>query len=313
VTVLHDVAVIGAGPAGAVVAHVLARLGRKVALVDECRRARGVFAELLPTSAGALLGELDLLDAVTAGPHIAATPDGWHLDRARFDADLVRLAVDAGVTVFTARASTFDLTSSGWLIRGDGIEDDDEAVSARFVVDASGRRAVVATKHGARRITGTPRSAIVVGIENNRNDDDCRRIVEHTTDGGVFVSAPLAGRRRVVALHAREEVARAILRQPIELNLRIRRSALVGPLIHPRAKIGPPVLLESGTARLDRVVGHRWLAVGDAAQSFDPLAGDHGIVRALESALRAAHAIDEAMHDRPAALDTYVETYASAA
>jgi len=312
VTVLHDVAVIGAGPAGAVVARVLARAGRKVALVDECRRSRGMVAELLPTSAGALLGDLDMLDVVMGGRHLAATPDGWHLDRARFDADLVHLAAQAGATLVTARASTFDLTSSGWMIRADGLAEDDEAVSARFVVDASGRRAVVATKHGARRISGTRRHAIVVGIENNRSDDDCGRIVEKTTDG-VFVSAPLAGRRRVVAFHAREDVARAILRQPIELNLRIRRSALVGPLIHPRARIGAPVLVETGTARLDRVVGHRWLAVGDAAQSFDPLADDHGIVRALEGGLRAAHAIDEAMHDRPAALDTYGETYASAA
>jgi flavin-dependent dehydrogenase len=293
-----DVAVIGGGPAGAAVARLLARAGRSVVLVDACRRQQVTLAERIPASAAGILAELDLLDTVVTGPHIPAEPDGWHVDRARFDGDLVHLAVHAGATLVATTARDFDLTFDGWRIAVD-----ETAIHARFIVDATGRRAVVATRHGARRLRVSSRCALVVTIENNGPDHDRRHIIE-PIPGGVLTSAPLSGRRRVVALHADERFARSILQTPIELQLRIRASAEIGPLIHPRARLTNPVLFETGAGRLDRVVGHRWLAVGDAAVSCDPLTSD-GIVRALESAVHAARAIDAALDDRPQALDEY--------
>lgn len=292
----HDVAVIGGGPAGCVVARQLARAGRSVVLVDPCKRPRATVAELIPGSTRPLLSDLGLLDIVEGGPHIAAEPDGWHIDRARFDKDLMHLAVDSGVELVAAEARELDLDSWGWTI-------DHGAAHAHFVVDASGRRAVVARAQGARRLKVSSRCALVVTVENNGPDTDRRRVIEPIA-GGVLSSAPLAGRRRIVALHADERFARAILQTPIELQLRIRASADVGPLIHPRARLTNPVFFDAGAGRLDRVVGHRWLAVGDAAVSFDPLTSD-GLVRALEGAVQAARAIDDALNDRPEALDAY--------
>jgi flavin-dependent dehydrogenase len=295
---LHDVAVIGGGPAGAMVARLLARAGRTVVLVDACKRPQVTLAERIPASAAPLLSDLDLYDTVVTGPHIQAEPDGWHLDRGRFDADLIHLAVHAGASLVPAVARDFDLTFDGWRIAVD-----ETSLHARFVVDATGRRAVLATRQGARRLRVSSRCALVVTLENNGHDGDRRQIVEPIA-GGVLTSAPLSGRRRVVALHADERFARSILQTPIELQLRIRASAEIGPLVHPRARLSNPVLFETGAGRLDHVVGHRWLAVGDAAVSCDPLTSD-GIVRALESAVQAAAAIDAALDDRPEALDAY--------
>lgn len=289
---MHDVAVIGGGPAGAVVARLLALAGRSVVLVDPCKRPRVSLSELVPGAAADVLAHLGLLDIVENGPHIPAAPDGWHIDRARFDGDLVHLAVHAGVELVRREARAFDLGFDGWTIdRGE--------THARFVIDASGRRAVVATSQGARRLRVSSRCALVVTVENNGADPDRRRVIE-TISGGVLTSAPLAGRRRIVALHADERFARAVLATPIELQLRIRASAEVGPLLHPRARLTNPVFFDVGAGRLDRVVGHRWLAVGDAAVSYDPLATD-GIVRAFESAIMAANAVHAALDDRPEA------------
>ena len=289
-------AVIGGGPAGCVVARQLVLAGHRVVLVDPCKRPRMTLAERIPGSARALLSDLDLLRIVETGPHIPADPDGWHIDRARFDGDLMHVAVDSGVELLAAEARDLVLDSWGWTI-------DHGAAHARFVVDATGRRAVVATGQGARRLRVSSRCALVVTVENNGNDADRRHVIEPIA-GGVLMSAPLAGRRRIVALHADERFARAVLQTPIELQLRIRASKEVGPLIHPRARLTNPVFYEAGAGRLDRVIGHRWLAVGDAAVSFDPLTSD-GLVRALEGAVQAARAIDEALNDRPEALDAY--------
>ena len=289
---LHDVAVIGGGPAGATVARWLSRAGRSVALVDAGARSRVALVEHVPTSAESLLADLGVLDL------LSHAPDGWLVERARFDSDLLHLAIHDGASFVAGRAQSFDLTTEGWRICVDG-----EAVHARFAVDASGRRAVLATRHGARRLRVSSRCALVVTIENNGHDVD-RRLVVEPVPGGVLTSAPLSGRRRIVALHADERMARKILETPIELSLRIRASKEVGPLIHPRARLTNPVFVEAGAGRLDRIVGYRWLAVGDAAVSYDPLTSD-GIVRALETAAHAAHAIHAALDDRPEALNDY--------
>jgi flavin-dependent dehydrogenase len=51
-----------------------------------------------------------------------------------------------------------------------------------------------------------------------------------------------------------------------------------------------PRVASASTSRLSSVVGPDWLAVGDAAVSFDPLSSQ-GIITALEEAIEAADAI----------------------
>ena len=51
----------------------------------------------------------------------------------------------------------------------------------------------------------------------------------------------------------------------------------------------PPMVVPAASARLDRMGGADWLAIGDAAASFDPLSSQ-GIVSALETGIKAAAA-----------------------
>ncbi|HEV2237698.1 MAG TPA: FAD-dependent oxidoreductase, partial [Ktedonobacterales bacterium] len=64
-----DVAVVGAGPAGATTATLLARAGQRVVLLDRARFPREKpCAENLSPAAEPILRELGALEAVTAGP-----------------------------------------------------------------------------------------------------------------------------------------------------------------------------------------------------------------------------------------------------
>src|SRR5204863_2365260 len=58
------------------------------------------------------------------------------------------------------------------------------------------------------------------------------------------------------------------------------------------------------SAALDQAHGTGWLAVGDAACSFDPLSS-LGIRHALESGTWAASAVDEALHGKLNSLHLY--------
>ena len=58
--------------------------------------------------------------------------------------------------------------------------------------------------------------------------------------------------------------------------------------------LGPPRLLPAQTRRLDRVTRPGWLAVGDAATTFDPLSSQ-GLVKALRSAVLGSYAARDAL------------------
>ena len=60
------------------------------------------------------------------------------------------------------------------------------------------------------------------------------------------------------------------------------------------------------TQTLSKVVGEGWLALGDAASTFDPLSSV-GIFKALRSGIYAAYAIKDFFAGRSKALPTYAQ------
>ena len=116
---IWDAVIAGAGPAGAVAAHVLARHGRKVLLVDTAPKHAIKVGEALPAAALRLLralgiritcdstayvpigGNLFCWDSEElSGTDFFRDPDGpgWRLERLRFDFELREAAKSSGAT-----------------------------------------------------------------------------------------------------------------------------------------------------------------------------------------------------------------------
>jgi flavin-dependent dehydrogenase len=161
-----DAIVAGAGPAGAVAACVLAREGRRVLLIDTVDSAMPKIGEALPGAAARLMCALELPAPKRGGPHAAIggnlssggsdeliarefilEPDGpgWRLDRARFDADLRAGAVGAGAQYHSARVASVERRDEDWLVRFNTASSE----AARWIIDATGRRASIARRVGA--------------------------------------------------------------------------------------------------------------------------------------------------------------------
>src|SRR4051812_28528601 len=126
---------------------------------------------MLPPIATNLLEGLGVWDAFRRGGHreIAGTAaawgtpsprdnpylfgnsrDGWHLDRGRFDAMLAAEAERKGVQLDRlVRIVQADREGRGWRLR----LSDRSTRTARFVLDATGRRAAFARGQGARART----------------------------------------------------------------------------------------------------------------------------------------------------------------
>ena len=201
------------GPPGCAAAARLARDGAKVALAHR-PAVNQRHSESLPGAAaralvGAGLEPVDTLvegrcggtlSAWGSGQLVAsdgfASPDGagWWIDRDRFDAALRHRCVGLGV-VAPHRPDTRSTP------RGPGVDGTIRAgadVSARWVIDATGRTAAVARRLGAIRRTGPPLVAVHARTSTPREQPSARIFLEAEADGWWYVGA--SSRRRISAV-----------------------------------------------------------------------------------------------------------------
>ncbi|MGF6705628.1 tryptophan 7-halogenase [Pseudomonas frederiksbergensis] len=311
-----DVLVVGAGPAGAVCARTLALAGHRVLLVDDVRSSNRKVGENLIGAARPLLRDLGLLpwvelsEPVTCSGTLSAWGEdvlrsndfirdpngiGWCLDRPRFDSCLREAAIAVGAQWRQVRLNAVQKDSAGWRASlSDGV------VSARWIIDASGRRSILARRLGVSRRQDSDLVALYTWRQSQ--SQETRTVVESSPHGWWY-TATLPHERQVVALHVGAADASHIMRKQSEW------SDLLAATQHIRGKCEPatPASLFSTDASgssLDSWGGERWLAVGDAALAFDPLSSQ-GIFNALYTGLRGAQAVIGALAGRQQTLTKY--------
>jgi len=311
-----DVVVAGAGPAGATAARVLARGGLSVLMVDRLVKATPKIGETLPGAALRLLGRLGLEGIAEAhqgsrashwpvggslvawGSDVLTPTDalrdpagrGLRLDRRRFDADLRAAGIAAGAA--HRPADVVDLARAGeeWIVD----LDDGGVARAAWIIDATGRRARIARLLGSARRRAAPLVALYRTGMPERNADLDRTIIEARPDGWVYAGRLGTG-RWVFGYHTGPREA-----------ARLRSSS--GDQILPdapglEALLGPVrfdadvVALDARGGMLDTPCGAGWISCGDAALSFDPIAGQ-GLFNALRSGMAAAEVVAGAMAGR---------------
>jgi flavin-dependent dehydrogenase len=274
-----DVVIAGAGPAGCATAIALARRGITSRVIDRGGSSRGRSGEMLQPAARRLLEQLNV--DISAQPRALGVSsawesealeqndffagmsgDGWLLDRTTFDAALAAAAREVGVTF----VSEFD-------VRG------------CFVVDATGAAAAIARARGAKRIAYDR----LTGIFGTMDDADREgfTLIEAVEDGWWYRGAG------VVAFMSDVDIIRS--RRMHELRNWV---AALKSTTHAFATCVSRLRIRSGaSAILDRIVGEDWVAVGDAASTWDPLSAA-GIYKALRNGVDAANAIANGTPDR---------------
>ncbi|HEX2120397.1 MAG TPA: NAD(P)/FAD-dependent oxidoreductase, partial [Thermoanaerobaculia bacterium] len=280
----YDVAIVGGGPAASVTALLLARAGASCVILergDDAVGGRGDKpGESLAPAVRPLLEELGVWDELERDGHrpchgnrsvwgsdavdempFVFTPygHGWHLDRRRFERMLAARAVEAGAE----RRINVRL--------GD-------VPRARFYVDATGRASWLAKQRGARRVVDDTLVASVAFLRGGDMDDSFTLV--EAAENGWWYSAPIPG-GRLAAMFVTDR-ADAAWAPPVQTRERIET--------HGYALAEPPRWVDASSARLDRVAGDDWLAVGDAATSLDPLSS-HGLGNAIAGGMNAARAI----------------------
>lgn len=284
------VAIVGAGPAGCAAALELCRLGAAVVLLSDGRDGIG---EQMPPEARPLLQQLALLpleghlDCVgvrtawwteTLSDHsfiFHPFGNGWLLDRRAFGLRMRQRAVDAGAVLLEpVRLVTLD-RSRDWRLCLDSGE-----VACDWIIDASGRHAAVARRLGFRRQCFDRQFAIVGWLQTGADDEDSTLTVERR-DVGWWYTARLPHGRRVAALITSERP------DLICWEKQLRSTRHIAPLLGSYSCYGLLVVRPAESSMLERSAGSGWMAIGDAAASYDPIAS-RGLVAALESGIAAA-------------------------
>ncbi len=310
------VVVAGAGPAGAVAALALARAGHTVIVLDAGLRSPRV-GETLPPAALPMLRDLGLLDSFRRQRHLPSAGSlsawgspvlaavdaivdphgpGWQLDRCLFDALLLDAARAAGARVIDAGVlcSARRIDSHGWRIRlASGSE-----LRCSWLVDATGRRRTLARLCGGRLHRLDRLVAFQAHLHpregDTATDEETRTLVEAVRDGWWYTSrAPSGG--RVVAFLTDGDLADAAEFLSVEgFRGRLARTGHIRSAIDSGAWLERPRGGDASTARLERVTGEGWIAVGDAALSFDPLSSQ-GVFNAMYTGLKGGQAVGAAI------------------
>ncbi|MEX3829124.1 NAD(P)/FAD-dependent oxidoreductase [Paraburkholderia sp. BR14263] len=320
-----DVAIIGAGPSGAVAAALLRRAGRSVLVLERQHFPRFSIGESLLPQSMAYLEEAGMLQAVVEGgfqykngAHFvwrdhASTYDfrdkhspGWgttyQVERAKFDDLLIGCAAQQGAEV------RFGHTVTG-MRAGDApvleVIDENQAryeVHARFVLDASGFGRVLPRLLNLEAPTGMPTRAAIFshvrdGLPLDAFDRNKICVATHPEHRDVwFWMIPLAGGRSSVGCVAdaafldvaeagREALLHALIREEPTLN------RLIGdaPFLMPVNRIA------GYSANVERLHGPGYALLGNAGEFLDPVFSS-GVTIALRSAQLAAKVLERALN-----------------
>jgi geranylgeranyl reductase family protein len=314
-----DVAVVGAGPAGAATAILLAERGWSVTLLDKAAFPRPkICGEYLSPETARILDRLAVLKAVDQagaqplrGMRIVA-PDGATLDglyptsgpwrgyrdhalaipREALDRILVDRAKGLPVDVRLRHRVTGLLRKAG-RVAGVTAQDEDGKdirLSARLVIGADGRASVVASSLGLVRPHHLRRMALIQYVSGLDGPEDRGEIYLDPPDYAILnpVAPGLVNLGLVVPLgHARPFAGRletffgARLKQ-----LRHLAPRLAGMKVEGRLMAMGPLAYRVGEPRVGGV-----MLVGDAAGFYDPFTGE-----GIHTALRSAELLSETAH-----------------
>ena len=325
-TELYDVAIIGGGPAGSTAAALLAMKGRRVVVFERERFPRFHIGEsLLPHSLRAFdrLGVRETMNArylPKFGGEIATAcgsravsflfesgfrstvKSAYQVERADFDKMLLDHASKVGAEVheetsveqldFDADGVTLDVRDAAGTRK----------VRARYLVDCSGRNAVVGQKFDLKaRYAHLQKFSVFAHYEHVQRDEGrdgtLTRLVRARTHW--FWLIPIDAARTSVGVVLDSAHFKDLRKTPEEaLAWAIEDSELMRERMRDSVLVSPVRSAGDYSYRNTRLTGDRWLLAGDAAGFIDPIFST-GVFIAIHSGEQCADILD-AVLSKPA-------------
>jgi len=325
---MHEVIIIGAGPAGLTLGCYLARAGVPCLIIEKAHHPRPHVGESLMPSTIRVLREIGFHELVEAagfprsggvvyhpqvGFDVSLTygdfpQDGieqsytYHVDRARFDMLLMKHAETLGCRILEGVGVDQVLFDEGGRATGVSATVGGETVEipARIVVDAAGRNTRIGRQLDLRKdhpvLDQFALHTWCVDVHRGPHDTEAFTHVYFLPDvRGWAWMAPIDADTTSIGLVASRD---SYTESGLDVEEFFARSLNGNRKLARAMKHADRINDLKGEAnysyRLDRVCGDGWLAIGDAARFIDPVFSS-GVSVAMHSARLAAERIEVAL------------------
>ena len=325
-----DVAIIGAGPAGAIASAQLARRGWDVRVYERQHFPRFSIGESLLPHCVEFLQQAGLFEAVDSRGFqfkdgAAFTMNGDYRDiyfpdkstpgpgtvfqvrRDEFDQILIEGAQKAGARVsFGETVTAFRSDASGAALDIASEDGTSRTVEAKFVLDASGLGRVLPRLLDLELPSSQPRRRACFKHVRDRIDDaafDRNKILieVHPSDPRVWLWAiPLADGISSVGVVGADLTISSAGETPAErLEHFIETSSRLREVFRNAETIRPAGEISGFAANVKQLCGDRYALLGNAAEFLDPVFSS-GVTIAMKSATLAVELIDRQLRGEPA-------------
>jgi flavin-dependent dehydrogenase len=289
-----------------------------VALVSPSAPPAGALAESIPPSADKLLVEIGVLADLKrtgfqrnggntiwwAGAEARTETfdegrSGFHVDRAGLEGVMGSVARRAGVRVHVATARVPEESATGWAVRCDTDGGLNVELRAPWVLDATGRRGLIATTEGRQPDRSTTTLALVRRWRRTGGfpaEDPTHTLIESYADGWAW-SVPLGPEVRCLTAmvdHRHSALEGSSLDAALDAEL--DKAPHIGSVRVGSEPVGPAWACPASLYSAARFGRPGVLLVGDAGSFIDPLSS-FGVKKALSSGWLAAVIVHTALVD----------------
>ncbi|WP_299218798.1 tryptophan 7-halogenase [uncultured Aquimarina sp.] len=228
---------------------------------------------------------------------------GWHLDRIAFDQFMIKEAQKRGILFyFESSITSSEKKTKYWSLQVN-YKQDILSINSSFAIDATGKKAAFSslqksTKIKKDQMVGVYRFYVSKDQHNDTTGIGNGTCVE-TDQNGWWYSATLPNKTIVVGYMTDADIANQLqLRKKEAFDNLLSRTKHTNNRIKNTTHISQPQVTAAHTQYLSTVTGDSWLAVGDAASSYDPISS-LGIFKSLTMSQFAAYAtLDDLKGDR---------------
>ena len=316
-----DIAIIGAGPAGAVAAKLLHDAGMHVTVLEAQTFPRFVIGESLLPNCMNILERAGLLDAVQKagfqfkngavferGPLYQSIdfrknfePSGWgttfQVQRARFDKILTDTAIAAGIDIrFAHKVTEASLTDGDCQLTFQNDRGETGKLRASFVLDASGYGRVLPRMLGiARSGQSIERRALFTHVQDNMSTTDHDRnkilITVHPTHQEVWYwLIPFSDGTSSVGVIFPDQDPRWSSMDEQAIFDQLIADTRLGTILADARPIRPLNAIAGYSAQSDQLFGDGYALLGNSAGFLDPVFSS-GVTIAMQSAEMAANVL----------------------
>lgn len=308
----YDVVVVGAGPAGSAMAIRLRQLNYSVCLVDDIKDEKRKVGESIPGAVVRLLNTLgvsgieDLLrsDAYRSSPaNMSAWSEdtwkyadgienpeggGWHILRNEFDAALRNRATKNKAYFVKAKIGKITSIKEGYRLKFKSKYV--HSLEAKWVIDATGKSNSVSKQFGVTRKYFEEQMAAICWLKpDESNLDETTKI--KSVFNGWWYSSKLPDNSRVVVFHGLTKDVSNYIKNISQYLVDLNSINIIQKEVLKQDILFGLKTTDAGVSISEKFIGDNWIAIGNAALTFDPLSSQ-GVFFAIYSAIKAAETID---------------------